>query len=61
MSREITINSDDAELLIDLLENNYQSKDPLGNAGVGADLASEIRDLFRMVKQPDLKFKGIDS
>ncbi len=57
MAKDITLNRDDAELLVDLLENNYESLSPVGNAGLGTDLASDIRELFGMCEQPDLKFK----
>lgn len=54
MARNIMINRDEAELLVDLLENNYTDEDPIQPSGTGADLAVEIRELFGMAEQPEL-------
>ena len=54
MARQIWITRDEAELLVDVLEDNYKTG-KFEQAGVGADFASEVRRLFGMVEQPDLK------
>lgn len=45
---------DEAELVVDLLEDNYKlgSKGPHHSlSGVGADLAAQIREVFGMIPQ----------
>jgi len=61
MGREIRISRDEAELLVDLLANNYITGlfEP---SGVGADLAVNLRADFGMDGQPDLeKVKAIEA
>lgn len=58
MARQIWLTRDEAELLVDLLEFNYRT-DLFSHSGMGADLASQIRALFGMGEQPELKFKEI--
>lgn len=59
MAKNIMLTRDEAELLVDLLEDNYCN----GNfqpVGVGADLSTEIREKFGMNEQPPLKRNVID-
>jgi hypothetical protein len=49
------IDRDLAEFLVDLIEYNYtHTKDLIPHSGTGADFASELRDAFGMMEQPDL-------
>ena len=49
------IDRDLAEFLVDLIEHNYtDTKDLIPHSGTGADFASELRDAFGMMEQPDL-------
>jgi len=54
MQREIFLSRDEAELLVDLLENNFITGlfEP---SGVGADLAVNLRKDFGMMPQPKLE------
>ena len=54
MQREIFISRDEADLLVDLLENNFITGlfEP---SGAGADLAKSIREDFGMSPQPKLE------
>lgn len=54
MAKQIWLNRDEAELLVDLLEDNYKTG-KLEPSGVGADLANDIRQLFGMSEQPKLE------
>lgn len=54
---QIYLTRDDAELLVDILEDNYETG-KLEPAARGADLALEIRRIFGMVEQPELKYKS---
>ena len=56
MSKQVWLTRDEAELLVDLLEDNYRNA-KISPYGVGADLAVEIREIFGMVKQPNMKCK----
>ena len=61
MQRKIFLSRDEAELLVDLLENNFITGlfEP---SGVGADLAKGIREDFGMDEQPNLdKVKTIEA
>ena len=55
MVQKITITRDEAELLVDLLEDNYRAA-RYSHAGQGADLAVQIRELFGMGPQTDLVY-----
>ena len=49
------IDRDLAEFLVGLIEHNYtNTKDLIPHSGTGADFASELRDAFGMMEQPDL-------
>lgn len=62
MARNICLTSDEAVLVVDLLEDNYRlgaSGKHYADSGVGADLAAEIRQIFGMLPQPkDLSTEG---
>lgn len=51
MAKQMWLTRDEAELMVDLLEDNFKTGrfDP---AGVGADLADEIREAFGMLPYP---------
>ena len=53
MAKALFINRTEAELLVDVLEDNYKTAKHKPH-GVGADLANEVRDLFGMIDQPML-------
>ncbi len=55
-AHEILINREEAELLVDLLEYNYQTG-KFYHAGEGIELAEIIRKKFGMCKQPELIYK----
>ena len=57
MAKKLNLNRDEAHLLVDLLEENYETA-KYEHAGTGADLAAEIRELFGMIRQPELKYKS---
>lgn len=59
MAANILINRDEGELLVDLLEHNYQTGKFNNAAGRGCDLAADIRELFGMDKQPKLIFEEL--
>ena len=54
MAKDVMLTRDEAELLVDLLEDNYKygKREP---SGVGADLAVQIREIFGMGEQPKIK------
>ena len=54
MAKALFINRTEAELLVDVLEDNYKTAKHKPH-GVGADLANEVRDLFGMLhKESDI-------
>ena len=53
MQAQIWLNRDRAELLVDLLEDNFRMGGKVG-AGDGADFAVYIREIFGMGKQPEM-------
>lgn len=55
MARQIWLIRDEAELLVDMLEDNYKTA-KYYNAGMGADLAAEIREFFGMIEQPPMEY-----
>ena len=52
MAKQLWINRQEAELCVDLLEENYEKAGH--DAGIGADYASELREAFGMGEQPPL-------
>ena len=58
MAKNIMLNRDEGELLVDVLEDNYRTG-KFENAGIGADLASQIREIFGMVEQPELIYREL--
>lgn len=57
MARSVVLTRDEAELIVDVLEHNYETGG-FGQAGLGADVAREIREIFGMGKQPMLVYGG---
>jgi hypothetical protein len=54
MIHQITVSRDIAELLVDLLETNWNTDDFPDPGGQGVQLAEDLRKLFGMVRQPRL-------
>ncbi len=57
MAKQLWLNRDEAELLVDVLEDNYRTG-KFEPAGVGADFANELREQFGMVEQPKMEYKS---
>lgn len=53
MAQDISLLRDEAELLIDLLEENYCTVKYPVHAGIGLDLATQLRELFGMSKRDE--------
>ena len=56
-AHEFWVSRDLAELMVDLLEDNYKTGKYVHTAGEGADFAVELREKFGMPKQSTLKFR----
>lgn len=61
MARPILLSRDEAELIVEVLEHNYETGE-FGQVGLqvgsGADVARELREIWGMAKQPILIYKS---
>ena len=55
MAKSVMLTRDEGGLLVDMLEHNYKTG-VIDINGIGANLAAEIREIFGMDEQPDIKF-----
>lgn len=56
MAKELWMSRQEAELIVDLLEENF--KNAGSDSEIGADYASELREIFGMVDQPEMVYGG---
>lgn len=57
MAKQITLTRQEAELLVDVLEDNFKTG-KFEQAGIGADVAYELRELFGMPEAQNLEYKS---
>ena len=56
MAKSVVLTRDEAELVVDVLEDNYRTG-KYEQAGIGADLAAQVREIFGMSEQPPMEYK----